>query len=143
VLVPLTAVAFAGLCWRPSWRAAYTLPVALLGVIGAVFSFLAKESGGPLERGVRDAAGERLRFGEHPEQGDTAFFFALVLGVTVVAFWALNRWRDRLRLPPWAPNALFAAALLPAVAATFTMVVAGHSGAQLVWKDLGSFAAGK
>jgi hypothetical protein len=34
-------------------------------------------------------------------------------------------------------------ALIPAALALITMAIAGHSGAELVWKDVGSFAAGR
>jgi len=82
VLVPLAAIALAAMCWRPAWRKAYSLPVALLAVAGAVAAYLARLSGEPIQDAVKRAAqseGVRARFGEHPEQGDTAFVFAVLL----------------------------------------------------------------
>lgn len=146
VLVPLAAVALAAGGWRRDWRRAYSLPIAMIALAGAVFSVLGPQSGGPLERSVRTAAtsqtGARVFFGEHPEQGNRAEFFAIVLAITCVGFWAIDRWSERFDLPKRAPKAAYWAALLPAAASLLTMVAAGHSGAQLVWNDVGSFAVG-
>lgn len=146
VLVPLAGVGLAALGWRPHWRRAYSLPIALIALAGAVFSVLAAQSGGPLERSVRAAAssqtGQRVFFGEHPEEGNRAEFFAVVLAITCIGFWAIDRWNERFDLPKWAPRAAYWAALLPVAASLLTMVAAGHSGAQLVWNDVGSFAVG-
>lgn len=147
ILVPLAAISLAALCWKADWRQYYSLPVAFLAVAGGIFAFLAKQSGEPLEKAVKQAAtaagAGRPRFGDHPEQGDTAFIFAMLLGIAAVALWAIERYRERLGWPRWSPLAAYAIALVPAVLALITMVIAGHSGAQLVWKDVGSFAAGR
>ncbi len=144
VLVPLAVVAFVAAGTKPGWRARYLLPVAALAVVAAVFAFLAKQTGDPLKQSVRRAAeqaGGVANFGEHPEQGDTAFIFALVFALAAVAVWAVTRYREKYGLPTWAPAASYAVALVPAALALLTMVQAGHSGAQLVWNDLGTFAA--
>lgn len=146
ILVPLAALALVATGWKASWRKAYSLPIAILAVAGAVFAFLAKESGEPLEDAVKraaSAAGESARFGEHPEQGDTAFVFALLFALTAVAVWAVDRYQVRFSLPKWSGIAAYVVALIPAAVALTTMVIAGHSGAALVWKDVGSFAAGR
>ena len=146
ILVPLAVIALAATGWNTAWRKEYGFAVALLAVVGAVFAFLAKQSGEPLEESVENAArgaGVRARFGEHPEQGDTAFVFALVFALAAIAVWAVTRYGTRWNLPKWAPLAAYAIALLPAGLALATMFIAGHSGAELVWKDVGSFAAGK
>src|SRR5512139_3237249 len=146
ILVPVAAIALLLTGWKASWRKHYNLPVALLAIAGAVFAFLAKESGEPLEHAVKraaEAAGARARFGEHPEQGDRAFILAVLFAVAAVAFWAIDRYRTRWNLPAWSPRAAYAVALVPAALALVSMAVAGHSGAELVWKDVGSFAAGK
>jgi hypothetical protein len=145
VLVPLAAVAFAAMGWRAAWRRSYSLPVALLGMAGAVFAFLAKQSGGPIKDSLRQSArsaGLNAGFGEHPEQGDTAFVFAMLFGLATVAFWGIDRYGERFNLPKWAPIAAYAGVFLIAALATLTMIAAGHSGAQLVWNDLGTFAPG-
>ncbi|MCC6381804.1 MAG: hypothetical protein IT304_04805 [Dehalococcoidia bacterium] len=147
VLVPLSAVAMAGVGWRPGWRRSYALPIAVLAIVGASAALLAAQSGETLEHSVRTAAetagAGRVRFGEHPEQGDTARFFAVVFALAAVAWWGVDRWHRRFNLPAWAPLAVYGVALLPAVAAVVSMVVAGHSGATLVWKDVGTFAASR
>lgn len=147
ILVPLAAMALAALGWKAEWRKHYSLPVALLAVAGAIFAFLAKQSGDPLESSVRRAAtaagAARPRFGDHPEQGDTAFIFAILLGLAAVSVWAIERYQKRFGLPAWSPLVAYVVALVPAVLALVTMAIAGHSGAQLVWKDVGSFAAGR
>jgi hypothetical protein len=146
VLVPLAAVAFAATGWRAAWRRSYSLPVALIGMAGAVSAFLAKQSGEPIRDTIREAArtgGVDARFGEHPEQGDTAFVFALLFGLAAMALWAADRYGERFNLPKWAPTAAYAGGLLLAALALWTMVAAGHSGAQLVWNDVGTFVSGK
>lgn len=144
VLVPLAVIAFAALCWKPVWRDHYLLPVTILTVVAGASAFLAKQTGEPLESSVRRAAGRRVSFGEHPENGDTAFVMAGLFMVAVIAYWALLRWgTKKWDLPKWTPIAGYAVVLLPAALAMITMIVAGHSGAQLVWKDVGTFQAGK
>jgi hypothetical protein len=146
ILVPLAGLALAAVGWRRDWRRIYSLPIALIAIAGATFAILAAQSGGPLERSVRAAAstqtGARVFFGEHPEQGNRAEFFAIVLAITCVGFWAIDRWGERFNLPKWAPKAAYYAALLPVAVSLLSMIAAGHSGAQLVWKDVGSFAVG-
>lgn len=146
ILVPLAAVALAATCWKPTWRRNYSLPIALLAIAGAVFAFLAKGSGEPLEHAVKDAAreaGVEARFGDHPGQGDTAFIFAMVFAIAATALWAADRFGTRWTLPKWAPSAAYGVAMICGALALTTMFIAGHSGAELVWKDVGSFTAGK
>lgn len=146
VLVPLAAIAFAATCWRRSWRGVLGIPIAALAVSGALAAWLATQSGDPLEHSVKEAAraaGTTARFGEHPEQGDAAFIWATIFAVGAVAFVALHLGRRKVDLPAWADKAAFAVVLVPAAIAVFTMIAAGHSGAELVWKDVGSFAAGR
>lgn len=146
ILVPLAAIALAVTGWRAEWRKHYSLPVAILAVTGAVFAFLAKESGEPLEHSVREAAraaGTTARFGEHPEQGDTAFFFAMLFGLAAVAYWAVDRYHEKFNWPKQSGLIAYGVALIPGALALITIAIAGHSGAKLVWKDLGSFTVAK
>jgi hypothetical protein len=141
VLVPLAAVAFIATGWREAWRRAYLLPITLVGLAGGFFAFLAKESGESLSESVR-SAGQRV--GEHPENGDTAFLFSILLAMAFVAFYAVYRYgpeiRERLgikstpRLPVSYETAMYVATVPVALLALITMIVAGHSGAQLVWR---------
>lgn len=141
VLVPLAAIAFLVAGARDSWRRAYYLPVTIGAVAGGVFAFLARESGEPLSESVRRAG---ARVGEHPEQGDTAFFFAMLFAAAAVAVYVFHRYEGRVRsflgikdwprLPFSYNTALYAATVPLALLAILTMVIAGHSGAELVWK---------
>ena len=141
VLVPLAAVAFLVAGARENWRRAYYLPVTLVAVAGGVFAFLAKQSGEPLSESVRRAG---ARVGEHPEQGDTAFLFAMLFALAAAAVYLFFRYestlRSALRIDSW-PRlpvsynmVLYLAAAPLAALAIFTMIAAGHSGAELVWK---------
>jgi len=145
VLVPLAAIAHVVTGWRPAWRRSYAIPVALIGASGAVFAWAASATGEALEEQVEEAAeafGRRVRFGDHPEQGEAAFSWALVLGLALIGF-AVLAWLERKReLPRWAPLAAWAAVVVIAAVATVSMTVAGHSGAELVWKDVGNFVHG-
>jgi hypothetical protein len=141
VIVPLAAIAFLVTGARDAWRRLYYLPVTLTAIIGGIFAFLAKESGEPLSESVR-RAGQRV--GEHPEQGDTAFLFAMLFAAACAAVYFFFRYEGRIRsalriqqwprLPVSYNTALYLAAVPLALLAIFTMVVAGHSGAELVWK---------
>lgn len=146
ILVPLAAIGFASTCWRSDWRRWFAIPVAALAIAGAAFAILAAQSGGPLEHAVREAAvqagASRPTFGEHPEQGDTAEFWSIIMAVTIVAALLTDRFGHRLRLPAWSGTAAYATALVPALIALVTIVIAGHSGAELVWEKVGSYAVG-
>jgi hypothetical protein len=141
VLVPLAALALIATGWNDAWRRVYYLPIALMAVVGAGFTFLAKQSGESLQETVRQAG---KRVGEHPEQGDTAFVAAGLLAMMCVALYAYHAfgeqvrerigWRDRYRLPFNEHVALYAVSIPIALLAIYTMIVAGHSGAELVWK---------
>lgn len=150
ILVPLAVLAFVATGWRRSWRQHYSLPVALIALAGGFFAFLADQSGEPLEHAVRDAAtaaGDgRPRFGEHPEQGEQAFILAALFGLAAVAFWLVNTYGPKKMgedFPEMAPIITYAIVAVVGLGALFAMIAAGHSGAQLVWKDVGSYAAGK
>jgi hypothetical protein len=146
VLVPLAVGIFVVTGWKEAWRARYALSAAVIAVGGAAFAFLAKQSGDPLKHSIRRAAeqaGVTANFGEHPEQGDTAFVFAALFALATIAVWAINRYREKYHVPDWAPSASYAIALIPALLALLTMIQAGHSGAQLVWNDLGPFTGSR
>ncbi|MGE3961862.1 MAG: DUF2231 domain-containing protein [Dehalococcoidia bacterium] len=144
VLVPLAAVALVAMGWRKQWRAHYALPVAVIAWAGWFMAQLASGSGEALEhdlRGAARAAGQNVRFGDHPELGETAAFIALLLAITATALWAVDRWGARFRLPSWTATAAYGAGCLAAVAATAWMVQAGHTGAELAWDTNAGVAA--
>jgi len=146
ILVPLSAISLTVAGWRAPWRRVYSLPIAGLAIIGAVAAILASGSGEALQDSVRQAAraaGASARFQDHPEQGQTAQLFAILFAVAAVALLVADRWGTRLRLPKWSPTAVYGIATVVGAVATIAIVVAGHSGATLVWKDVGTFAAAK
>lgn len=140
VLVPLAGVAFIVAGVKASWRQAYYFPITVLALAGGFLAFLAKQSGEPLSESVRQAG---HRVGEHPEQGDTAFFFAMLFALACAGAFALLRFGPRLRkalqieqlpaLPISYDTIVYLGTAGIAVLAIVTMVVAGHSGAKLVW----------
>jgi uncharacterized membrane protein len=141
VLVPLAAIALIVLGWKSDWRHHYALPIALLAIGGAVAAIIAASTGENLEATVREAAGTRVRFGEHPEQGDSARLFAVLFAMGATALWAVETWRERFQLKPWSATAAYVGSSVVGVIAIATMVIAGHSGATLVWKDVGNFVS--
>ncbi len=97
-------------------------------------------------RAAEAAGAGRVRFGEHPDQGGTAFTFAMIFTGAVVVFFVVDRFGERItgRKPPkWTPLGMYAIVSVIGLLSLLTMVQAGHSGAALVWKDVGSYAAGK
>lgn len=141
VLVPATAASFIVAGIRQAWRRAYYLPVTLGAVAGAIAAFLATQSGEPLSESVRRAGNH---VGDHPEQGDTAFLVAIIFAVACVSVYIFSRYESNIRsaigikawprLPISYNTALYLVTVPIALLAIFAMVVAGHSGAELVWK---------
>jgi hypothetical protein len=142
ILVPLAAIGLLATGWRSSWRRRYALPLVLIAGAGAVAAFLAAQSGEALEQSVRQAArvaGARADLGDHPEDGQRAEQVAFLLAAVTLGVWVIDGWWERWRLPHWAPRAAYLVAVVPSLAAILVMVSAGHSGAALVWKDLGNY----
>jgi hypothetical protein len=145
VLVPLAALALIAVGWNARWRSKYYLPIMLVSLAGAAGSFLAQQTGGPLKRTLREAG---KRVGSHPQQGQTAFIFAILLAGVCFALYFYDEYGDRLRewlgignryrLPIDENIVLYAIAVPIAAVAIATMTLAGHSGATLVWKTAGS-----
>jgi hypothetical protein len=144
VLVPLAALSLIVVGWNKAWRHRYYLPITLLALGGAVGSFLASQTGGSLKRALR-RAGKQV--GSHPQQGNIAFWLAGLFAAICVALYVYEAYGDRLRerfglreryrLPFDENMALYIIAVPVAVLATVMMVLAGHSGATLVWKTAG------
>lgn len=145
VLVPLAALALIAVGWNAAWRRRYYFPIALLALVGAVGAFAAKQTGGSLKRALRQAG---KQVGSHPQQGDQAFFLAALFAAVCIALYVYESYgeqirarlgiSDRYRLPFDENLALYAVAVPVAVAAAVMMIIAGHSGATLVWKSAGS-----
>jgi uncharacterized membrane protein len=145
VLVPLAATATIAVGWNARWRHRYYLPIALVAIIGAVGAFLAQQTGGSLRRALRQAG---KHVGNHPQQGNVAFWTAALLAIVCVLLYLYDTYGDRLRsqwgivdryrLPVDENLVLYMIAVPIAVLALVFMVLAGHSGATLVWKTAGS-----
>ena len=76
--------------------------------------------------------------GDHGSDGELARAASMVLFGLVVALYALDRWHAHPRLhrvPPWATLAVAALTVVGAGGALGTAVLAGHSGAKVVWKE--------
>ena len=128
--------------WKAAWRRAYYLPLALIAIAGAGASFLAKESGEPLAHTVRQAG---KRVGEHPEQGDTAFVFAMLLAATLAVMFAVGALRRASACDASAGKTGFAfqwttTSILYAISVPIALLADLHDGlggalrATLVWK---------
>ncbi|MEX1255275.1 MAG: DUF2231 domain-containing protein [Dehalococcoidia bacterium] len=157
VLVPLAAVSLIATGWRADWRRRYGLAIALIAIVGAASAFVAAQSGASLAHTVRQSAaasnqqtvnsgGGRVSLGEHPEQGDNAEVAAITFAVAAALLFGLEQWGDRIQIvgpevARWLPMAAYIAASGLGAVALFTMIVAGHSGATLVWKDVGNFVS--
>ncbi len=142
ILVPLAAAALIATGWREQWRRTYLLPIALLAIAGAVAAFIATSTGEDLQHSIREAAraaGTRASFGDHPEEGDRARLAAIAFALCAAGFCAVVQWGQRLKLASWTVVASYALSSMVGVVAIATVVIAGHSGATLVWKDLGTF----
>ena len=146
ILLPLAAIAFIGTGWKAEWRRQYSLAVALLAIGALVAAFIATETGDMLKDRIRDAAraaGTRADFGDHPDDGELARNVAILFALVAAGFWAVVQWGEQLKLPSWAPMALYAIGSIVGVVAIITVISAGHSGSALVWKDLGNFVKPK
>ena len=140
VLVPCAALSFVATMWRPAWRRDYLWLVAAIALVGGVGAILAAQSGEALEDAIRAAAaaGHRPQLDPHPDQGDVAEMTSALFAFVVVGMWALQRFASQ-RMPAWAWTALYGAGVLAAIGALIAVVMAGDSGARLVWLDPGSF----
>lgn len=127
VLLPLSALGVVLAVLVPKLRPRLAT-LSVLGVlVGAVAAFVAKESGESLEHHVGDP-------GQHAEYGDWAFMAAAALAAVSVIWWILQR-RDRGRESGGvATKVVGGLAALAAVAAIGVVILAGHSGAEQVWK---------
>jgi len=149
VLVPVGAIGLIATGWKTEWRKKYALTVALVAIAGAAAAIATAQSGESLQHAIGQtaaASGRHARLGEHPEQGDNAEIAAVIFAIAASVFFGLERWGDRIqmvspKLMRWRPAAAYVAASGLAVIALVMMIVAGHSGAVLVWNDLGNFVS--
>ncbi|TWS23339.1 hypothetical protein FK268_13675 [Tsukamurella sputi] len=142
VLVPLAALLLVVCAWsaRARDRAGLVLPVlALAAVIGC---YLAKESGERLEKRLAMAS-MRAQIEDHSTQGTVTFLWSIALFVLAVMVWAgSSSWVHR-KVPVMAALrgrvgaiALGVLSVLVAVGGIVGVVIAGHSGAAMVWSGI-------
>lgn len=145
VLVPLSFVGLVVAFAAGRWRAPILASAAALAVAGAFFAVLAAQSGEELEEEVEEraeAAGVDARFHDHPELGDQAEILAIVFAiVTVIAAGLPYAWKQA--ADRRAQLALMGIAAVVGAGATWWMVQAGHTGAELVWEETGNFVTGQ
>jgi plastocyanin len=146
VLVPLASIAVLLISWREVWRQRYAGAAAALALGAALVAVVAAQSGSELKSDVLRAsaeAGVRARFGQHPDYGRATEIAALALATGAAVVWATTKPRLRSRVPHLACRATYVAVALPAAVALVAVGLAGHSGAALVWRDLGTYPPGK
>lgn len=127
VLLPLGAIGLIVVGLVPRFRRAY-LPIVTgaLGV-GAIFAFLAKQSGEELS--------ESQGFpGEHAALGDVLFPASVGLVALAVTMWLVTR-RER---PVLHVRAVVAVSVVGAIAVSALTFAVGHSGATATWGTVAS-----
>lgn len=122
VLIPLGALGLIVVGLVPRFRRPY-LPIVTGALsVGAVFAFLAKQSG--------EALSETEGFpGEHASLGDVLFPASLGLVALAATLWLLTR-RER---PVVHVRAAVAASIVGAIAVSALTFAVGHSGATATW----------
>ena len=138
VLVPLTCLLGIGFAVLPGWRWLTRWPTVALAVAGAVFSFLATQSGESLEA-ARPELQALVR--EHAAHGDRLQVFTLVLAVLVVVCALLlpgpsglasgrGAWPSRVAV---LDKALPVLLVLACLVVAYQVFLTGESGARAVW----------
>ncbi len=147
ILLPLAALAVIVMVIKPAWKERYqwaTLAVGFAGMLGAI---LAAGSGEGLEEQLEEG-GQTATWGSHAEAGELArtvsILFFLLLAAYVLVPWFLRRRAAKAAPsgeagtsaaagPVWLAPVLAGLVVIGAVASTYTVIDAGHSGAKAVW----------
>ncbi|MBL8931586.1 MAG: hypothetical protein JNL54_15810 [Kineosporiaceae bacterium] len=127
VLLPLACVLTVAVAVKADWRRfAPLLAVFNLGV--AIAAFVAVQSGESLERRVEQLS-RPAGLEDHAEWGEklVPLSFALVIGAGVI-------WYTRSRTT-WA-RVVAGLAIVGAIGTIGLTMLVGHSGAEMVWKDI-------
>lgn len=139
VLVPLAGLAALAMLIRPRWLDRYGWWLLGLSGVGMIGAILAAGSGEELEGSVKRSS----LLDKHAELGDTAqavsIAFFVVVAVIVLGRYLLRR--SDASLAQWLRTTTGAAVcalivFLGGAAATFTVVRAGHQGAEVTWHDV-------
>jgi hypothetical protein len=141
VLVPLSALAAIAYAVRPGWRRLLRWPTALGAVVSGASAFVAAESGEALERRINAGRPDTTNFdllAEHTDWGDRAKLFCLAFMVlTLVALWFARPPQEESPRGHAMDVLVGTLVVLSALAATITVVLAGHAGSAVVWDGLG------
>ena len=161
VLLPLAALGVLVTLVRANWYLRYRWAVLAVGLVGALGAILAASSGEELEHQVERGAGEGVErlIEAHAEAGDTARDVAIVFAIALLAYvlvpWFLERrsaastttaeageggtvdsrigGSDRVGGPGWLRPVLMVLVTVTAAGSVYTVVDAGHKGAEAVW----------
>lgn len=125
VLIPVTA--FLSIFLVANRRLSQRFGPLVLGIAGlaAVSAFAAAQTGEALE----ETLGYEVV--EHADFGERVWWFSLATFLTMLGLWLIDRSSRRSRR--FDGNLLAIAVLVFAVLATFWVIRAGHTGAELVW----------
>ena len=150
VLIPLATIGVLLMAARQGLYQRYRWEVLAVGFVGMLGSILAASSGEELEHQIGEAEGrEAVRaIQEHADAGELARTASIVFFV-ILAGWVLLPWFGRRlqaraaaddagarTMPTWLNPALTVLVVIAALAATGSVIVAGHSGAAQVWESL-------
>lgn len=137
VLIPTAAVGIVLSAFVPRLRR-FVLGASLaLAVVAMGIAPLAEESGAALEDAVQET--DALR--RHEDLGETMPAVAIAMGVSGLAFGAVEVARSRGAGPSWARTTTLGTvvaglAVATAVGGTVQVVLTGHSGAEATWGDV-------
>lgn len=126
VLVPLTALGAVLMAVSARFSRRFGVLVVIVGVLGAVTSWIARVSGGTLAQSVPVTA-------EHSEWGHRMPQAAIALGVLTLVFWLFDRGIPGNRRRPWWLIVLAVVLVVVAVITLLMTIATGHSGAESVW----------
>lgn len=145
VLIPLVALlAVVAACW-PAARRRLGVSLPIAGAVAFVTAPVAQQVGTWLQQRLPDSAIIR----QHAGYGEAATAGAFGLLVACVAVWWVGRRRDRAEVAsadghtvadtswvvaPWARIATMVVAVVLSALATFTVYLAGDSGARAAWE---------
>lgn len=124
VLVPLAALALVALVFLPKQRSTFLPTVTTVAALGAIATFVAKESG--------DALSERIGLPQtHADLGEIMFPASVGLTLIAVAFWVLSKSQR----PAWQLRSAMTASVIAALGVSGLSFLVGHSGAEATWAN--------
>lgn len=140
VLGPIAALMAIAYAVRPVWRRALAWPTAVVTVLAAGSATVAAASGEELEHRLRAIGDVSPALETHTQAGDLARTVMLVFMVITLGaiFWALRPVTRDGQAPATGAVAVIAQVLLvvAGLAALFFVIRAGHTGAEVAWKDV-------